>query len=169
MRIKLGDITNLHDVEVIVSPSNTKGLNNTSIPKSILDAGGEAMANSVMQICEKNSFKEGDCYISSSGKMSKHGTKFVYHAVITKHTGSPASFHFIGQCMRNVLNQAIANGVKSIAFPALGIETKALNPKQIASIMVGVAETYIDKIDISFVDTDKEFIKFAKLARKTEE
>lgn len=168
VRVKVGDITAMGDVEVIVNAANGKGPMGRGVAGAIGHAGGLELRNAVRRICESGSYKEGDCYVSPSGDLADKGIKAVYHAVTMEYPGSPTSLHTVGQAMRNTLNQAVRDGVKSIAFPGLGTGVGQLSPRQVASIMVSIAESYADKIKITIIDTDKEFIELAKQARNAE-
>jgi O-acetyl-ADP-ribose deacetylase (regulator of RNase III) len=169
VRVKVGDITTMGDVEVIVNAANGKGPMGFGVAGAIGEAGGLVLRNAVRRICEaKGGYKEGDCYISPPGDLADKGIKAVYHAVTMEYPGGPTSLFIVGQAMRNTLQQAVCNGVKSIAFTGLGTGVGRLNPQNVASIMVSIAESYIDKIKVTIIDTDKEFIEFAKQARKTE-
>lgn len=168
LRVKAGDITAIHDVEVIVNAANGKGPMGRGVAGAIGFAGGLELRNAVRRICEAGSYKEGDCYISPPGDLADKGIKNVYHAVTMEYPGGPTSLYIVAQAMRNTLKQAVCNGVKSIAFPGLGTGIGRLNPKQVAAIMVGIAESYADTINITIIDIDREFIEFAKQARKTE-
>lgn len=169
VRVKVGDITTMGDVEVIVNAANGKGPMARGVAGAIGQAGGSELRNAVRRICESNGgYKEGDCYISPPGDLADRKMKAVYHAVTMEYPGGSTSLHVVGQAMRNTLDKAILNGVKSIAFPGLGTGVGQLNPKTVASIMVSIAESYADRINITIIDVDKEFIEFAKQARKTE-
>lgn len=169
MRVKIGDITEMGDVEAIVNASNGKGLMGTGVAWTIGQEMGEGVRTAVRRICEENGgYKEGDCYVSPPGDLAENGIKSVYHAVTMEYPGGPTSMDVVGKAMRATLDKAIANGIKSIAFPGLGTGVGRLNPQQVASKMVGIAESYAHKIEITIIDIDKEFIEFAKKARKTE-
>lgn len=169
VRVKVGDITKVGDVEVIVNAANGKGPMGKGVAGAIGQAGGPELRNAVRRICEANGgYKEGDCYISPSGDLANRGIKAVYHAVTMEYPGGPTSTHIVAQAMRNTLNAAVANGVKSIAFPGLGTGVGQLNPQQVASIMVSIAESYAPSIAITIIDIDKVFIDCAKLARNSE-
>lgn len=169
VRVKVGDITAIGDVEVIVNAANGKGPMGRGVAGAIGFAGGPELRNAVRRICESNGgYKEGECYISPPGQLADKKIKAVYHAVTMEYPGSPTSLHIVGQAMRETLNKAVLNGVKSIAFPGLGTGVGQLSPKAVASIMVSIAESYADRINITIIDLDKEFIEFAKQARQTE-
>lgn len=168
MRVKLGDITELTDVEVIVNAANGKGPLGKGVAGAIGQAGGLVLRNAVRRICEAGSFKEGDCYVSPPGDLADNGIKAVYHAVTMVYPGGPTSLDIVGRTMRATLDAAVAAGVKSIAFPGLGTGVGQLNPKQVATIMVSIAEAYSDRITVTIIDIDKEFVDFAKQAIKTE-
>jgi O-acetyl-ADP-ribose deacetylase (regulator of RNase III) len=169
MRVKVGDITAMADVEAIVNAANGKGPMGFGVAGAIGEAGGLELRNAVRRICEANGgYKEGDCYVSPSGDLAKRGIKAVYHAVTMEYPGGPTSLDIVGRAMRATLDKAVSDGIKSIAFPGLGTGVGRLNPQQVASKMVGIAESYSDRIKITIIDIDKEFIDFAKASRKTE-
>lgn len=169
MRVKTGDITALKDVEVIVNAANGVGPMGKGVAGAIARAGGTDLTDAVRKICQDHGgYDEGECYISPPGDLSKSGIHAVYHAVTMKYPGSPTSLDTVSKAMKSVLDAAVANGVKSIAFPGLGTGVGRLNPKQVASIMVTVAESYSDRIKVTIVDIDKEFIGYAKEFVKTE-
>ena len=170
MRILLGNLVELKDVEVIVNASNGRGPMGRGIAGCIGQAGGYVLRNAVRRICEEaGGYKEGDCYISPSGNLINNGIKFVYHAVTMEYPGGPTSYDIVSKAMRATLDAAIKNEIKSIAFPGLGTGIGQLDLKRVATIMVKIAESYSDRINITIVDINKEFITFAKEAKNTEE
>lgn len=168
MRIIVGDITDVKSCEAIVNASNAKGPMGLGVAGAIGQAGGSTLRNAVRTICETGDYAEGDCYVSHSGDLAYKGIKNVYHAVTMKYPGGPTSLDIVGKAMRNTLERAIADGVNSIAFPGLGTGVGRLSPKAVAAIMVSIAEKYNDRIKITIIDIDKEFINFAKQSVNTE-
>ena len=121
------------------------------------------MRNDVRRICEASrGVPAGECYRSTAGDLESNGIRAVYHAVTMRHPGSPTSVAVCEQAMRSTLEAAVKDGVKSIAFPGLGTGVGQLNKQQVAAMMVSVAESYNDRIEITIIDLDKEFIDFVK-------
>jgi O-acetyl-ADP-ribose deacetylase (regulator of RNase III) len=169
MKIAVGDITALKNVEVIVNAANGKGPMGRGVAGAIGQAGGPGLRNAVRRICEANGgYKEGQHYVSPPGLMITQGIQAVYHAVTMEYPGGPTSYDVVGQSMRAVLEQAIADGRKSIAFPGLGTGVGQLDAQRVAKVMVRIAESYADRINITIIDINKEFIDFAKEAVSTE-
>jgi len=169
MKITVGDITSLN-VEVIVNAANGRGICGRGVAGSIGQAGGPEFRNMVRRICESSGgFKAGESYISpTGGNLETNGIQSVYHAVTMEQPGGPTSYDIIAKAMRATLEMALANGVKSIAFPGLGTGVGQLDVERVASIMVKIAESYADSINITIIDIDKNFIQCAKNAITTE-
>ncbi len=168
LRIINDDITKLKDVQVIVNAANGKGPMGRGVAGAIGFAGGPELRNDVRRTCEARKrasgqygYVEGECYISSSGDLSKNGIEKVYHAVTMEYPGGRTSVDICSKAMRTTLDTAIANGIKSIAFPALGTGVGGLNKQQVASAMVSIAQSYGDRIDVTLVDIDDDFIEYA--------
>lgn len=162
MRVLVGDITKLKDVEVIVNAANGVGPMGGGVAGAIGEAGGPALRNDVRQICTAKPYEPGDCYISIPGELSSRGILNVYHAVTMKYPGSPTSVAIVQQAMRNTLSKAVINGISSIAFPGLGTGVGELSKDKVAREMVAVANEFADSIEIVIIDTDKEFIGYVK-------
>lgn len=159
MKAIVADITELTDVEVIVNAANGVGPMGRGVAGAIGGAGGPALRNDVRRNCEaRGGYEPGQCYISVPGDLSENGIINVYHAVTMKYPGSPTSVEIVQSAMRSTLQAAVQNGVKSIAFPGLGTGVGALPKDRVARAMVEVANEFVDSIEITIVDTDREFI-----------
>lgn len=170
VRVEVGDITELADVEVIVNAANGVGPMGRGVAGAIGNAGGATLRNDVRRTCEAaRGYEPGDCYISKAGDLEANGIRNVYHAVTMKYPGSPTSTAIVEQAMRKTLDVAVANGVKSIAFPGLGTGVGALNKQQVASKMASLAQEFGGKIDITIIDIDKEFIDYVRERVRTEQ
>lgn len=176
IKIITADITKLKNIDVIVNAANGRGVMGRGVAGAIGRAIGDSAKKNAKVVCESNrigfsdnyGFTDGECYISSSGNLIKSGINHIYHAVTMEYPGGRTSMDIISKAMRSTLELAIKNGIKSIAFPALGTGVGCLDKKQVASRMVDIAEHYSDKIDITLVDIDEEFIDFAKMQVQTE-
>lgn len=162
MKAIIADITKLKNVEVIVNAANGKGIMGRGVAGAISYAGGLEFRNQVREICNKKDYKEGDCFISTSGELEKIGIKAVYHAVTMEFPASRTSIDTITKAMRKTLDTAIANGVQTIAFPGLGTGVGSLNPKSAAIAMFTIAKAYNNQIDITICDINEQFIGYVK-------
>jgi O-acetyl-ADP-ribose deacetylase (regulator of RNase III) len=177
VRCLAGDITALKDVEVIVNAANGVGPMGRGVAGAIGYAGGLELRNDVRRVCEARKqgthpgygYEPGECYISKPGDLEDNGIKAVYHAVTMKYPGSPTSTAIVEQAMRKTLEVAVANNIKSIAFPGLGTGVGALDKQQVASKMASIAECFCGKIDITIIDLDKDFIGYVRDRIGTEE
>lgn len=170
MRVLTADITKLKDVEVIVNAANGVGPMGRGVAGAIGEAGGSDLRNEVRKICaDKGGYDPGECYVSTSGELSSRGIRNVYHAVTMKFPGSPTSVEIVQNAMRTTLQKAVLNGVKSIAFPGLGTGVGQLPKDKVAREMVSVANEFVDSIDITIVDMDKEFIGFVNESLQMED
>jgi O-acetyl-ADP-ribose deacetylase len=174
----LADITKSKNVEVIVNAANGRGIMGSGVAGAIARAGGETVGKDAIKVCNdnkrsngRNGFVEGESYISSSGTLSERGIQKIYHCVTMDYPGGRTSLDTVSKAMRSALDLAIKNGIKSIAFPALGTGVGGLNKSQVASIMVSIAKSYESQIDITLVDIDKEFMSHVneRIVEKVEE
>lgn len=169
MRAIIGDITELDDVEAIVNAANGEGPMGRGVAGAIGKAGGPNLRNDVRRICEAaRGIPAGECYVSTSGDLSENGIEAVYHAVTMRYPGSPTSIAICREAMQKTLDAAIRDGRKTIAFPALGTGVGQLDKSQIAAMMVSLAESYGDRIEVTIIDIDKDFIEKVKERVKTE-
>ncbi len=159
--IKVGDITKLKDVDVIVNAANGRSPMGRGVALAIKEATG--IGEEVKTICkEAGGYKAGECYISSAGKLQKRGIKHIYHCVTMEFPGGLTSLDTVAKGMRTTLSLAMKNEMKSIAFPGLGTGIGCLNKQQVASKMVQIAQEYCDYMDVTIIDLDKEFISYVE-------
>ncbi|NJL70416.1 MAG: Appr-1-p processing protein [Candidatus Competibacteraceae bacterium] len=157
--------------EAIVISANGCGILTHGVADAIREAGGESIGEEAKRLvaarlkplgnyqkARDEPFKPGECYVTGSGKLRKRGTKNVYHAVTMEYPGGMTSIDFVCKAMRSALDKAIANGVKSIAIPGLGIGTGRLDKTTVAIRMARIAQEYQNWIEIVLLDQDKEFI-----------
>lgn len=162
MQALVADITRMQGIDAIVNAANGQGIMGAGVAGAIAKAMGWKEAYALKNECyQAGGYKAGDCYISSSGDLGKHGIKAVYHAVTMEYPGGRTSLAVVEKAMRTVLDKAIQNGVKSIAFPGLGTGIGGLDKASVANLMVRVAQDYSSKISISIVGIDSDFIDSA--------
>lgn len=165
IRLLVGDMTKLRDVEVIVNAANGIGVMGAGLAGAIARAGGEEFYEEVRKKGkEEGPFEAGSVYESGSGLMIKKGIQSVYHAVTMKYPGTPSSIDKVVQSVRTACKKAIEDNRKSIAFPGLGTGIGGLNKKQVAQRMATVLSEYGSRIQITVVDRDEDFVLMVKEA-----
>lgn len=110
-----GDITKVQ-VDAIVNAANTSLLGGGGVDGAIHRAGGSL----ILEECRKIRAKQGGCkvgeaVITTAGRLS---AKFVIHTVGPVWNGGDSNEHaLLSSAYRNTLKLAIANEVRTIAFP----------------------------------------------------
>lgn len=170
LRIEVGDITKLRDVEVIVNAANGIGVMGAGVAGAIGRSGGDLLKNAARKVYQDNGrpFEAGEVYTSDAGLLKRMGVREIYHGVVMTFPGGPTSLDIVGKVCRNVISKAMMNGVKSIAFPGLGTGIGRLDRKSVAQRMVSILEPYSDSIDITLTDLDGVFIHWVKEFAKTQ-
>lgn len=163
IKIKQGDIVQLNDVEAIVNASNGVGIMGKGVAGAISKAAGSEVTDEARRICRDNgNFEAGSCFKTTSAELANNGVKAIYHAVTMKYPGTPTSIDIISKAMRSTIEQAVADGIKSIAFPGLGNGIGGLDDRLVARRMVDICLAYHDSIDITIIGYDKNFVKHLK-------
>ena len=132
MKIKLiqSDITTLR-VDAIVNAANSSLLGGSGVDGAIHRKGGPA----ILEACQKIRASQGSCnvgeaVITTAGNLSAH---FVIHTVgPVWNQGGEEKEELLQNCYKNSMNLAIANNVKTIAFPCISTGIYKF-PKQLAA------------------------------------
>lgn len=132
IRLFCGDITET-ETDVIVSSDNASLQMSFGVSRSIINAGGEAVANDVNKF--PKTLELGDVVVSTAGDLQH---KYIFHCVTDK-IGNNRSVevmptiieHSISKCIQlmSVLN------MHSISFPAIGTGAVGLPPHNVAVAM----------------------------------
>ena len=154
-------------MDVIVNAANSIGVMGAGVAGAIARSAGLSdspngvnIRKIVKEVVDNSGpFDVGDVYISDSGLMKRLGVKKIYHAVTMKFPGGRTSLGTIGPLLRNVLETAISNGGKSIAFGGLGCGIGGLSKEEVAREMALVSQEYNGRISIHVVDMNEGFIE----------
>lgn len=159
IRLLVGDITKLRDVEVIVNAANGIGVMGAGVAGAIARSGGEEFKKDVRIFAQKNGpFEAGCMYETESGMMKNLGIQKVYHAVTMKYPGTQSSIDDIIKTVKACCKRAIEDNRSSIAFPGLGTGIGQLDTRQVAQRMTTCLLEYCSKIKITVVDINEPFI-----------
>lgn len=159
-RIKLiqGDITTLK-VDAIVNAANCTLLGGGGVDGAIHRAGGTAILNECIAIRSKHGgCKTGEAVITTAGNLL---SKFVIHTVGPVWNGGQKNEkELLGNCYENSLNLAIANNVKSIAFPNISTGIYRFPKELAAQVAINKVTAFIRSNDsmeeVLFVCFDDE-------------
>ncbi len=159
MKVYVGDITKVENVDAIVNAANGIGVMGAGVAGAIARSGGLLLLENVNRVVDESGpFNLGDVYISDAGLLKRRGVKFVYHAVTMKFPGGRTSIGTIEPLLKKVLDTAIANDLKSIAFGGFGCGIGGLSKEEVAKRMAHISQGYNASIDIYVVDTREDFI-----------
>lgn len=162
MKAICGDITKLHDIDVIVSAANGIGVAGAGVAGAIARSMGDKAATEVREHCKKHGpYDAGSFYKSDSGFLKRKGIKKVYHAVTMMFPGSPSSMEYIVDSLKKIMADCMIEGVNSIAIPGLGTGIGGLDKKQVANRMVTILRSYDCQMEITIIDRDSLFIDTA--------
>ena len=155
---QLGEIIEAQ-TEAIVCNANVLGVMDRSISRLVAQSAGDTVSEEAKDACARGKrLEEGGFFTTSSGKLAKKGINRIYHAVIASDPAGFTSMFFIEKSIKGILKDCVKNKYKSLAIPNLGCNC-GFDPIAVATSMSKAIIDFYDKIDIVFVDTDKEFIE----------
>lgn len=159
MKAIVGDITKLVDIEVIVNAANGCGIMGAGVAGAINRSSSGFVEEEARELCKDFPKDPGSVYITGSGYLKRRGIKNVYHAVVMKYPGGYTNIDYVTSSLREVMNLAIKNNVKSIAIPGLGTGIGGLDKQIIAQRMAQILQEYNGVIKITVIDMGEYFIQ----------
>jgi O-acetyl-ADP-ribose deacetylase (regulator of RNase III) len=158
-----GDITKIK-VDAIVNAANSSLLGGGGVDGAIHRAGGPA----ILEECRAIRAKQGGCptgeaVITTAGNLP---AKYVIHTVgPVWFNGNKGEAELLANCYRNSLKLAVANGIKSIAFPNISTGIYHFPKPEAAEIAIDTVKRFIANDnsleEIFFVCFDDEnFIQY---------
>jgi O-acetyl-ADP-ribose deacetylase len=163
VHIETGDITT-YNVDAIVNAANNQLILGGGVAGAIARAGGP----SIQEECERNGpIEVGQAAITGAGHLR---AKFILHQASMR-LGGAATAESIRQSTEAVLKLAEANGIRTLAFPAVGTGIAGFDIRQCARIMLEAVlkhEAAGSKVtDVYFVLFDPEsHAVFAEVAEE---
>jgi O-acetyl-ADP-ribose deacetylase len=140
VEIRLGDITAQPDMDAIVNPTNDQLLLLGAVGGAIRRAGGEQLDADAQA---KGPVEPGEVVATGAGTLPN---LYVLHAAIlgtraeTMHIphehGSATNGEIIGAAVLNALQRAEQLGLRSIAFPPMGVELASYPLEHCVNVML---------------------------------
>jgi O-acetyl-ADP-ribose deacetylase (regulator of RNase III) len=151
MKIKYiqSDITTLK-VDAIVNAANSSLLGGSGVDGAIHRKGGSA----ILEACQKIRASQGSCnvgeaVITTAGDLPAH---FVIHTVgPVWNQGGKEKEELLQNCYKNSMNLAIANNIKTIAFPCISAGVYKFPKSLAATIAIKTIESYKNQNSIDEV------------------
>lgn len=106
-----------HNVEVIVSPANRRGVMGVGTAGLIRLQGSAEVEREAMALAP---LAMGHAVVTTAGKLADRGTKAIVHAVISDALGAPIREDVVRKATTASLQAADRYRIRSVAFPPLG-------------------------------------------------
>ena len=116
---KVGDITR-EDVDAIVNAANSSLLGGGGVDGAIHRAGGPAILEACRRIRRTehpDGLATGEAVITTGGRLAARHVIHTVGPIYGRHGGDEA--RLLGDCYRNAIALAAANGLGTLAFPAI--------------------------------------------------
>ncbi|HEY2664393.1 MAG TPA: macro domain-containing protein [Candidatus Binataceae bacterium] len=150
LRIRRADLTE-SATDAIVNAANTELILGAGVAGAIKRRGGPAIAEE----CERiGPIPLGEAAITSGGNLS---ARFVIHAA-SMELGGRTTQSSLADAVRNSLKRAAENGVRSIAFPAIGTGIAGFPLDRCARVMLAefrdhfASKTSLELIEVVLFD-----------------
>jgi O-acetyl-ADP-ribose deacetylase (regulator of RNase III) len=136
LELRKGDITNL-DVGAIINPANTQLIMGGGVAGAIRKKAGEE----IQKECNKKSpINIGEAVITGGGNLK---ADFVIHTVGPRKT-TPERKKLLKKAVKNSLEIAENNGIKSLAFPAISTGIFGYPVKEAAEVILSTIKNYLN-------------------------
>ena len=117
--VKVGDITR-EDVDAIVNAANSSLLGGGGVDGAIHRAGGPAILEAcrrIRQTDHPDGLPTGEAVITTGGRLAARHVIHTVGPIYGRHGGDEA--RLLGNCYRKAIALAAANGLETLAFPAI--------------------------------------------------
>ncbi len=143
IRVKIGDITK-QAVDAIVNAANSTLMGGGGVDGAIHRAGGPEIleqCREIRRIQFPDGLPTGQAVITTAGKLP---AKHVIHTVGPVYgRGGQAKAQLLAACYTNSLGLAVANGIRSIAFPAISTGVYGYPMNEAASVASRAIEQFL--------------------------
>jgi O-acetyl-ADP-ribose deacetylase len=158
--IEKGDIIKFHG-DAIVNAANTDLVLGGGVAGAIRRAGGP----SIQEECKRiGPIPRGEAAVTGAGDLP---VKYVIHAAAMGFS-QPCTAQSLRQAVANSLKRCLENGVRSVAFPALGMGIAGFPLREGAQIMLQTVGDYLRERDhpeqVHFVLFDEDALQIFREA-----
>lgn len=170
LQLTVGDITDI-EADAIVNPANSLLLGGGGVDGAIHRKGGPKILEECKQIRANqwpDGLPTGRAVITSGGNLK---AKHVIHTVGPVWFGG---FHIeselLKQAYRNSLTLAVANGIKTIAFPSISTGAYGYPTEEASRVAIKTIKTFLEDKDrlekvIMMLYSERDFAIYLKTAR----
>ena len=137
VRVWQGDITALA-VDAIVNAANNEGWLGAGVAGAIRRAAGDQVEREAVA---KAPWAVGDTVRTGPGRLAGRGVKAILHAAAMA-PGQPASVEAVGSATTAALRLAAAEGLGSVALPALGTGVGGVDLEAAAAAMAAAVREH---------------------------
>ena len=143
VQIKVGDITK-ENIDVIVNAANSTLLGGGGVDGAIHRAGGRMILEACREIRRvqyPDGLPTGEAVITTGGNLP---ARYVIHTVGPVYgRGGSGRAELLAACYRNSLAIAVANGLATIAFPAISTGVYGYPQNEAAKVASGAIEQFL--------------------------
>ena len=156
----VGDIT-LPKCDTIINPTNKYGIATTQCSKSIIDYAGENLEKEIEATTEllKGKLLVGDFFVTKPYRLKRRGVKKIYHYILTEYPDGLFSISRLKEKLSLLVKDSFKNNTESIAIPPYGFYQIGIEKSIIEIIMLDIIREFINKGNLSVIDSDRDFIK----------
>jgi O-acetyl-ADP-ribose deacetylase (regulator of RNase III) len=134
-----GDITK-EDVDAVVNAANSGLMGGGGVDGAIHRAGGPAIKDECREIVKRQGrLPPGRAVITTAGKMK---ARHVIHTVGPVYSGKPSDAETLASSFTESLKLADANGLRSLAFPAISCGVYGYPLDEAAPVALGAVAEY---------------------------
>ena len=158
LKIVLGDIC-YPKSDVLLLPSDSKGLMNRGRAKMIAKAGGPTLLAEIKEVISERDYKVGDYFVTGPARLKRRGVKEIYHCIIKRFPTDFTSLTIVSKILKKVLTDLSKSDIKRITVCGMGIEDGDLDKRSVARVTYETCKMFEPELDIKIMDNNKEFVK----------
>ena len=154
------------EADILVSSDDNHLSAGGGVSRALAVAAGSEIRKECRVLVEKNPPRIGDVVRTSAGLLN---ARYIYHAITIDHNRQLFMDEgVLRQLVKNILQQATADNVKSIGMPAMGTGSAFFNLEHASEIIIdellkGLTETTIERVTLSLIGGNAEKLFYQRL------